>query len=375
LKLIGILLLCTLLGFVFAAAYGSNGLESDEAELEYLPNPFAADRPEWDPYGPGQESDYLSGRAEWDPYSPGSYDSPQLISADPFVPNLGLSLGDEVLSPNQLYLQSGGLLVTRGQIGLGTPYTLWLYVANWGIFNLYDRGSRVLSSGFVSPGWYRVDRYAETMESHRYQFNASGWSNSIEVAVNPGGYPINYGLVGRVIDDYGNGISGARVRISGAEGGVFTTVTNALGYYGMDVPTGTYSVTAKLEGFSFTRSAARVWTGTVSVARILVGYPLEGAVYPAEPFQDEYGWLEGKVIDKVSTGIPGAKVRIDGLFSVSTDADGGFWVSLSPGWHSITAYASGYKFSSTSVQIRPGQGSTLDLRGTKVVVLGSGIYS
>ncbi|MFA5579941.1 MAG: hypothetical protein WDA01_10685, partial [Methanothrix sp.] len=60
---------------------------------------------------------------------------------------------------------------------------------------------------------------------------------------------------------------------------------------------------------------------------------------------------------------------------VSADDDGGFWVSLSPGWHSITADASGYKFSSTSVQIGSGQGSKLDLRGTKVIVLGSGIYS
>jgi hypothetical protein len=375
LKLIGILSICALLGFVFAVAYGSSDLESEESELEYLPNPFAADRPEWDPYGPSQESDYLPGRATWDPYSPASYDSPQLISADPFVPDLGLSLGDEVLSPNQLYLRSGGLLVTSGQVSLGAPYSLWLYVANWGIFNLYDRGSRVLSSGFVSPGWYRLDRYAETLESRYYQFNASGWSNGVEVAVDPAGYPTNYGLVGRVIDDYGDGISGARVRISGAEGGVFTTVTNALGYYGMDVPSGIYSVTAELDGFSFTRSAGRVWTGTVSAAGILVGYPVGGSAYPAEPYQGEYGWLEGKVIDKVGSGIPGAKVRIDGLFSVSTDADGGYWVSLSPGWHSITADASGYKFSSTSVQIRPGQGSTLDLKGTKVVVLGSGIYS
>lgn len=373
-KLIGILSLSALLVFVFAMAYGSSGLDSEESELEYLQNPFAADRPEWDPYGPGHDSGY-AGRAEWDPYSPQSRDSPQLISADPFAPDLGLSLGDEVLSPNQLYLQSGGLLVTSGQVSLGAPYTLWLYVANWGIFNLYDRGSRVLSSGFISPGWYRLDRYAETLESHLYQFNASGWSNGVEVAVNPAGYPTSYGLVGRVIDDYGNGISGARVRISGTEGGVFTTVTNALGYYGMDVPSGIYSVTAEAEGFSITTSTARVWTGTVSVAGVLVGYSSGGAFYPAGSDQNEYGWLEGKAVDKVGSGIPGAKVRIDGLFSASTDADGGYWISLSPGWHSITADASGYKFSPTSVSIRPGQGSKLDLRGTKVAVLGSGIYS
>ncbi len=375
-KLIGRFSLCILLGLVFAAALSSNGLGADEGPAaEYLPNPFAADRPEWDPFGPGQESDYLPGRPDWDPYSPSSYDVPQLIFANPFAPDQDLLIGDEVLSPNQLYLQAEGLLVTRGQAELGTPYSLWLYVAEWGPLTLYDSGRRIVSQGFVSPGWYRLDRYAETFESHYYQFNVTGWSNSVELAVSSAGYPTSYGLVGKVVDSYGNGVPGARVRISGAGGGVFSTVTNALGYYGMDVPSGTYSVNAEIEGFSFTTSTARVWTGTVSVAGILVGYPAGGAFYPTGPYQDEYGWLEGKVTDKIGAGIPGAKVRIDGLFSVSTDGDGNYWVSLSSGWHSIAVDASGYKFSSASAQIRPGQGSKLDFKGTKVIVLGSGKYS
>ncbi len=375
-RLISRYTLCILLGLVFAAAFGSDGIEADEQpEPEYLPNPFAADRPEWDPYGPGQESDYTPGRPDWDPYSPSSYDVPQLISADPFAPDLDLSIGDEVLSPNQLYLQSDGLLVARGQVDLGAPYSLWLYVADWGPLNLYDGGRRVLSQGVVSPGWYRLDRYAETLESHYYRFNISTQSNDLPLSVSSAGYPTSYGLVGKVIDYYGNGVPRARVRISGAEGGVFTTVTNALGYYGMDLPSGTYVVTAELEGFSFSQSVARIWTGTVSAAGTVAGYPAGGTVYPTGTYQDESGWLEGKVIDKVGAGIPGAKVRIDGLFSVTTDEDGSYWVSLSPGWHSITVDASGYKFSSTSVHIRPSQGSKLDLKGTKVVVLGSGIYS
>lgn len=375
-KLIGRFSLCILLGLVFVAAFSSNGLEADEEPaVEYLPNPFAADRPEWDPFGPGQESDYLPGRPDWDPYSPSSYDVPQLIFANPFAPDQDLLIGDEVLSPNQLYLQSGGMLVTRGQAELGTPYSIWLYVSEWGPLTLYDSGKRIISQGFVSPGWYRLDRYAETFESHYYQFNVTGWSNRVELAVSSAGYPTSYGLVGKVVDSYGNGVPGARVRISGAGGGVFSTVTNALGYYGMDVPSGTYSVNAELEEFSFTSSTARVWTGTVSAAGILVGYPTRGAVYPTEPYQDEYGWLEGKVTDKIGAGIPGAKVRIDGLFSVSTDEDGNYLVSLSSGWHSIMVDASGYKFSSASAQIRPDQGSKLDFKGTKVVVLGSGKYS
>jgi len=365
-----------LLGLVFAAAFCANGLEAgDEPAVEYLQNPFAADMPEWDPFGPYQESYYAVGRPDWDPYSPSSYDVPQLISANPFTPDQDLLIGDEVLSPNQLYLQSDGLLVTRGQVDLGTPYSLWLYVANWGPFTLYDRGRRIISQGFISPGWYRLDRYAETLESHYYRFNTSTWSNNVTLSVSSAGYPTSYGLVGRVIDSYGNGIPGARARISGAGGGIFSTVTNGWGYYGMDLPSGTYTVTAELDGFSFTQSTARVWTGTVSAAGTVVGYPVGGTVYSTELYQDESGWLEGVVTDKSGVGIPGAKVRIDGLFSVTTDENGGYWVSLSPGWHSITVDASGYKFSTASVQIRADQGSKLDFQGSKVIVLGSGKYS
>ncbi len=363
---------CILFGLILAAALSSGALGADDgAEQEFLPNPFAADRPEWDPYGPGSESEYVPGRASWDPYSPASYDSPQLVSADPFAPDQDLSMGDEVLSANQLYLQSEGMLVTSGQVGLGTPYSLWLYVANWGPFVLYDRGSRVISSDFVSPGWYRLDRYAETLQSHYYQFNASGLSNEVELAVSSAGYPTTYGLVGRVVDYQGSGISTARVRISGTEGGSFSTVTNALGYYGMDLPSGTYSVTAELEGFTFTSSTGRVWTGTVSAAGTVVGYPA-GQTPSSTFYQDEYGWLEGRVTDKNGAAISGARVRIDGLFSVQADEDGGFWVSLSPGWHSITAEASGYTFRTASVRISSGQGSNQDLQGNKVIVLGSG---
>ena len=375
-KLISRFTLCVLLGLVFVAAFCATGLEANDAPAaESLPNPFAADRPEWDPFGPGQESDYTPGRPDWDPYSPGSYDLPQLISANPFAPDQDLLIGDEVLSSNQLYLQSDGLLVTRGQVNLGTPYSLWLYVADWGPFTFYDRGRRIISQGFMSPGWYRLDRYAETLESHYYQFNTSTRSNNVTLSVSSAGYPTTYGLVGRVIDSYGNGVPGARARISGAGGGIFSTATSALGYYGMDLPSGTYTVTAELEGFSFSQSTARVWTGTVSAAGTVVGYPVGGAFYPTGPYQDESGWLEGKVTDKIGEGIPGAKVIIDGLFSVTTGVDGGYWVSLSPGWHSITVDASGYKFSSATAQILPSQGSKLDFKGTKVIVLGSGKYS
>ena len=367
--------LCILLGLAFAAALSASGTDADdETEIEYLPNPFAADRPEWDPFGPEQESEYVPGRPPWDPYSPESYDVPQLISSDPFAPEQNLSMGDEVVNPNQLYLQSGSLLVTEGAVSLGTPYTLWLYVEDWGPLSLYDSGSRVLSLGFASRGWYRLDRYAETLESHLYRFNTSTLSNSVTLSVSSAGYPSGYGLVGRVVDLYGYGIPKARVRISGSGGGVFSTLSSSLGYYGMDVPSGSYTVTAELEGFTFSTSTARVWTGTVSAAGTIVGYPagsaVSGAVRPNESRAGGAGWLEGVVTDMSGTPVPGATVWIDGVFSVTTDEDGGYWISLAPGWHSITVSATGYKFSSASVQIMAGQGSNLDIQGMKVIALG-----
>lgn len=364
--------ICILFGAVLAAASSATGAEADDdgPRLDFLPNPFAADRPAWDPFGPRDQSFYAAQRPGWDPLSPSGRDMAQLVSANPFGPDQGLLIGDEVRTRNRLYLQSGGLLVTRGEVNLAAPYTLWLYVADPGPFVLYDRGMRIMSPGFVRPGWYRLDLYAETLEAHRYNFDTSTRSNNVTVSVSSAGYPISYGLVGRVVDAWGNGLPGARVRISGPGGGVFSTITDGRGFYGMDLSSGTYSVTADLDGYSFTTTQARIWTGTVSAAPTLVGYPAGTLAYPVGPRQEEYGWLEGRVAERSGAAIPGARVRIDGIFSVTTDADGGYRVALVPGWHSVSVDASGYKFSSTSVIIRPGVGSKLDFQGTKVIALG-----
>ena len=360
-----------MLVLVYAAAFIAGGTAADEMTmLDFLPNPFAADRPEWDPFGPGYESTYYPGRPPWDPFSPESRDLPRIVSADPFAPEYNLSIGADVSSRNQLYLQAGRLLVTEGVVGLGSPYTLWLYVGEWGPLSVYDGGRRILYQGLVTRGWYRIDQYAETLEEHRYQFNTSRWSNPVPLAVSSAGYPTGYGLVGRVVDTRGNGIPGALVRMTGSAGGIFTTATDPQGYYGMDVPSGSYTVTAEKEGFTFSPSTARVWTGAVSAAGTVVGYQT-GWSPEAEPGAYEAGWVEGVVTDRSGAPVPGATVRIDGIFTVTTDRDGGYGASLAPGWHSISVYAAGYKFSSASVQIRPGQGSRLDLQGTKVVVLGS----
>jgi len=343
----------------------SSAVEPDQTQTAPKPdwlNPYYADRPEWDPYGPGQEATYAPDRPSWDPYAPHGGGAPGLVSTSP----TGLVIRDDVLRYNKLYLQSGDSLTTSGTVNLGEPYTLWLHVGNWGSFVLYDRGREILSQDFIYPGWYRVDRYAEILVSHQYVFNVTGLSNEVSVSINPAGYPTTSSLVGRVVDQYGRGIPGATVQISGSEGGSFGTNANNLGYYGMDLPSGVYSMTAELSGYRFVPATAKVWSGTVSVAGKIVGYPLYG------PSAARMGWLEGKVVDKNGIGIPGARVRSDDGSSVVTDASGGYMMTLNPGWHTINAEAEGLLFRSVNVHIVSGRVSQLDLTGREILVLGSG---
>ncbi len=345
----------------------STAVEPDQTQTAPKPdwlNPYYADRPEWDPFGPGQEATYAPDRPSWDPYAPHGGGAPGLVSASPSY----LIIQDDVLRPNKLYLQSGTSLTTSGVVNLGEPYTLWLYVGNWGSFVFYDRGGEILSQDFIYPGWYRVDRYAEILVSHLYVFNVTGLSNEVSVSINPAGYPTTSSLVGRVVDQYGNGMPKATVQISGNEGGSFGTNANNLGYYGMDLPSGVYSMTAELSGYRFDMATARVWGGTVSVAGKIVGYPL----YGTDTFASQTGWLEGTVVDKSGTGIPGARVRSDAGSSVVTDASGGYMMTLNPGWHTINAEAEGLLFRSANVHIVSSRVTQQDLTGREILVLGGG---
>jgi len=244
----------------------------DQLVPDYL-NPFAAGRPEWDPFGPGGEG-VSADIPSWDPYGPSSASGMIVEKADPIEE--GLTIEGAQRQPNQLYLQMGSSLVTSGSVNLGEGYTLWARIGRYGSFNLYDTGTNVLFQGYLAPRWYRIKGgYAEIMTSHLYTFVCGALaSNNLSISVNPGSYPLIYGLTGRVVDPNGAGIPDVTVRMSGSEGGRFTQTTNAFGYYGMDLPSGTYAITASRPGYQFTTSAARVWTGTISAARLIIGYPL-----------------------------------------------------------------------------------------------------
>lgn len=207
----------------------------------------------------------------------------------------------------------------------------------------------------------------------------------------PGGYPVNYGLAGRVIDASGNGISGANVWIIESEGGAFNTTTNATGYYGFDVSPGNYTITAELPGYSFTSSTARVLTGTITVAENITGYPVGQNVtgYPAgtapapaafyqygPAYAGGTGLVQGRVVDQSGAGIPFAGIRVDGFpASTQTDGQGNYRLTLSPGMHTLEPMKSGYGIPPRVVFVFSGQTTNFDMIGMRTVALGRGRQS
>jgi hypothetical protein len=225
-------------------------------------NPYNPGRPEWDPYGPGAVSVGAMGI--------GAYNL-QLEPADPAQESLIIK--DPIKLTNLLFLQKGGQLTTQAQVSLGEPYIIWAKVAGRGSFRLYDHNNLVLNQGYVSPGWYRISgAYADVLGSHLYRFESAGQSsNNLSILVDAGGYPTSFSLTGRAVDQFGAGMHNVRIILSNNEGGKFSTMTDAFGYYAMDVAAGTYLVNAERSGYEFAPTTAYVWTGVVSAARPLVG--------------------------------------------------------------------------------------------------------
>jgi hypothetical protein len=352
-------------------------------------SPSTAGRPDWDPYGPGSIYYPAAGRAAWDPYAPVyGRDILNMEPADPAA--AGLTVQGNLRTPNQLYLQRDGFLVTDGRVALGEPYVLWANLGYFGNFVLYDNGEAALSQTYLRPGWYRITGlYSEILSPHLYRFTSAGLnSNQLPVIVDAGGYPTGFGLTGRVVDVSGNGIPGAKVQISGSDGGIFTTTTNAQGYYGFDAPSGTYTIAAELPGYSFTPSTARVWTGTVSVAQTITGYaagtqppatqtPAGAQVYDSQLYTGDLagstGWVQGKITDQSGVPISQAVVRVDSLrTSTVSDVQGNYKIALNPGMHRIDAEKAGYGIPLRAVLVLSGQTSTLDLIGKRAATLGSG---
>ena len=243
---------------------------------DYL-NPYGAQRPEWDPYGPGATPQL--GRPEWDPYGPGS-DSFGL-TLEPKDPALeGLTIEGGIKLSNQLYMQAGSQLLSQGEVPLGMPYVLWARVTGRGSFLLYDYNRQILNQGYVTPGWYKINgTYGDYLGQHMYRFISAGMaSNNLSVNVGSGGYPGSFSLTGRVLDQNGQGMPGVRVTVSNNDGGRFSTVTGSGGYYAIDVATGVYLVNAEAPGYVFTQTLVQAISGAVSAARPVVGTPANSAL-------------------------------------------------------------------------------------------------
>ena len=251
---------------------GTPVVSGDTQMGEYV-NPYAAGRPEWDPYGQGTSASgwgldsFAASRTAYGAYSL------QIESADPA--SEGLGIGDTARLSNQLYLQRGLLLVTEGSVALGEPYTLWARVAGRGSFSLYDYNNPLFRQENLAAGWYRISgAYADFLGPHIYRFTSSSMgSNNVTLQAESGSYPTSFSLTGKVVDDIGQGLSGVRVVLSNSEGGTFSTVTDASGIYAIEAASGVYLINAELSGYRFTPTKAHVWTGAVSAAQPIVGYP------------------------------------------------------------------------------------------------------
>ncbi len=224
--------------------------------------------------------DYLNTyESAWQEGYQSSGSSPIRLMMEPADPaGEGLAVSENQSLSNQIYMQMGNRILTEGTAILGEEYALWARVSASGSFQLYDYSSLILSQGAVKPGWYRISgAYGSYLGGHLYRFQAAGLSsNDLTVTVSPGSYPTAFSLTGRIVDQKGQGLSGARVILTNSDGGRFSTTTDAAGYYGLDVAAGFYAVNAEHPDYAFTSSQVQASAGMVSAARPLVGTARSG---------------------------------------------------------------------------------------------------
>lgn len=219
---------------------------------------------------------------------------------------------------------------------------------------------------------------------------------------------INYELIGQVVNASGMGMPGVTVWVISTNfgainaTGAINTTTNATGYYGFNVPSGSYTLVAELPGYSFTSANATV-SRSASVAQVITGYatgtemPPTALPSPVQPaagnqsisspvnqsvpsqFYTGYlvrgtGWVQGRIVDQGGVPIPMASIRVDGLMTAATsDEQGNYRIALNSGLHRIEADKASYGIPPRMVPVFAGQTSTLDLIGRGTVALGTGL--
>jgi hypothetical protein len=172
----------------------------------------------------------------------------------------------------------------------------------------------------------------------------------------------SYSLTGRAVDQNGNGLPGVRLSVSSYEGGNFGAVTDAFGYYRMNLPSGYYTLTAGAPGYTFPTVSIRVIADIPTVAPLIMGYSSYQTALPSA------GYVQGKVADERGAGVAGASIYIDGLQTgVYTDAQGSFSLPLQPGAHKVEAHAQGYGVSTSLVTVTQGLTSRLEMVAPAIV--------
>jgi hypothetical protein len=141
--------------------------------------------------------------------------------------------------------------------------------------------------------------------------------------------PVNGTITGTVTDaSTGAAIAGAAVNA-----GIMTTTTDGAGSYSISIAPGTYTVTASAGGHVTQSVAGDVVTSGATTVQNFALVPVIVIVN---------GMITGTVTD-ASTGaaIAGAAVNA-GIMTATTDATGGYSISIAQGTYTVTAIAAGY---------------------------------
>jgi hypothetical protein len=160
-------------------------------------------------------------------------------------------------------------------------------------------------------------------------------------------------IAGQVTDTFGAALSGASVKGTGPQSWSVTSDTGG-NYSSPDLPAGSYSVTASLNGYSpLTQTVNAVSGSTVTLNFALTQTSTTGQV-------------GGRVTDAgTGSGIQGASVSGSGPqnWNVTTDSSGYYTSPLVPtGTYLVTATKSGYDPSTKSMSVAAGTVAQADFR-------------
>ena len=215
-----------------------------------------------------------------------------------------------------------------------------------------------------SDGYFRIP-----LDPGNYTLLIQAWGyqdQTVSVEVVSGN-----GTIAGVVTDYvsGDPIAGAVINVSNGTHS-WVTYTNSTGGYSVEVPPGTYDISASAPGY-VNESVTGVNVGEGEV--VLVNF----ALVKTSDLATIYGW-----VTDASTGDPIANANItvvEAGVSTTTNASGYYEISsLVPGNYTVTASATGYAESSQSVSLSPGEvkelNFSLTMTAAPIAVVGNVHY-